>query len=141
MKKIAIMVGILVLVVSIFSAPLAVGIKVGEPTGLYVRNYMGNNHIGFTAAWSFSHNSFDLYGDYNWIYPNLLQGIDFHYGLGAVARVREESFNVGLRFPFSFNYDFPQVPIVVFLEVAPGIGIIPDFKFNIGGGLGFAYKF
>ncbi|CEP78588.1 MAG: hypothetical protein WBH84_07250 [Defluviitoga tunisiensis] len=131
---------ILILSISMFSA-VGVGFKVGEPSGLYLRTYTGaNSFVGVTAAWSFHHDYFLVNADYNMVYPRLLADFDFSYGAGVAIGMGNE-INFGVRFPLALNYRFPDVPIIVFLEVAPGFKFSPATDFDLSGGLGFSYMF
>jgi hypothetical protein len=139
-KSFIVMFFVLVLSISIFSA-VGVGFKIGEPSGVYLRTYTGvNSFIGVTAAWSFHHDYFLINADYNMVYPRLLADFDFSYGAGVMVGMGND-INFGVRFPLALNYRFPDVPIIVFLEVAPGFKFSPETSFDLSGGLGFSYMF
>ena len=41
-----------------------------------------------------------------------------------------------VRMPFGVEYTFKEVPVGLFVEIAPSTEFIPDFNFNIRGGAG-----
>ena len=142
MKKIVVsLFALIVLTAVVFSAPLGLGVKVGEPTGLYIRSYTSNTSFaGITAAWSFTHNSFTIQADFNGVSPNLFGDIDFSYGAGIHLGV-QDNLNLGLRFPLGLNFAIPETPLITFLEIAPGFKVTPETNFDLSGGLGLFYTF
>ena len=38
-------------------------------------------------------------------------------------------------------YQFEEAPVDVFAEIAPGLALLPDLGFYIGGGIGARYFF
>jgi len=143
MKKILFsLFALIVLTAVVFSAPLGVGVKVGEPTGLYVRSYTSStSFVGVTAAWSFVHDSFLVDADYNGIYPNLFGDVDFSYGAGVHVGMASDNLRLGVRAPLALNYGIPNTPLLVFVEFAPGFDIVPETEFNLSGGAGLVYIF
>ncbi|RAO98968.1 hypothetical protein PW5551_06820 [Petrotoga sp. 9PW.55.5.1] len=142
MKKALIILGILVVLSSvIFTAPLGLGAKVGDPTGLYIRSYTSSTtFIGITAAWSFTEDYLWLGFDYNSISKGTFGAIDLGYGGGVHIGIGD-GLNFGVRFPVSLNYAIPQSPLEFFLEFAPSFNVIPEPKFNLSGGAGMIFKF
>ncbi|WP_103927594.1 hypothetical protein [Petrotoga sp. SL27] len=142
MKKIVVSLFVLiVLSVAVFSAPLGIGVKIGEPSGLYIRSYTSSmSFAGITAAWSFSHNSFTIQADYNAVSPNVFGDIDFSYGGGIHVGVQDD-LNLGIRFPLALNFAIPETPVLTFLEIAPGFMFLPSTDFDLSGGLGIVYNF
>ncbi|PNR91068.1 hypothetical protein HWHPT5561_00980 [Petrotoga sp. HWH.PT.55.6.1] len=143
MKKIGVsLFAVIVLTAVVFSAPLGLGVKVGEPTGLYIRSYSSNTSFaGITAAWSFANDSFLIDSDFNALSPNLFGDIGFSYGGGLHVGVASSELSVGVRMPLALNFEIPSTPLLTFLELAPGFNVIPETKFNLSGGLGFGYIF
>lgn len=142
MKKALIILGILVVLSSvIFTAPLGLGAKVGDPTALYIRSYTSSTtFIGITAAWSFPQDRLWLGVDYNSISKGTFGAVDLGYG-GGVHIGTGDKLNFGVRFPVSLNYTIPQSPLEFFLEFAPGFNVIPEPEFDLSGGAGMIFKF
>jgi len=142
MKKIVVSLFVLiVLSVGVFSAPLGIGAKIGEPSGLYIRSYTGlRSFVGVTAAWSFSHDSFSIQADYNAVSPNVFGDVDFSYGGGIHVGVKDD-LDLGIRFPLALNFVIPETPVLTFLEIAPGFMFLPSTAFDLSGGLGIVYIF
>ncbi|PNS00499.1 hypothetical protein X927_03175 [Petrotoga mexicana DSM 14811] len=143
MKKIVVsLFALMVLTAVVFSAPLGLGVKVGEPTGLYIRSYTSSTSFaGITAAWSFTNDNFTIQADFNGVSPNLFGDIDFSYGGGIHLGVKDDDLNLGIRFPLALNYAIPETPLITFLEIAPGFSFAPETNFDLSGGLGLVYSF
>jgi len=143
MKKIVIsLLALIVLSVAVFSAPLGIGVKIGEPSGLYIRSYTSSTSFaGITAAWSFVNDSFLIDSDFNALSPNLFGDIGFSYGGGLHVGVTSSELSLGVRIPLALHLEIPSTPVFTFLELAPGFNIIPATKFDLSGGLGFGYIF
>ena len=53
----------------------------------------------------------------------------------------DEAAAVGFRFVGGINYLFADVPMDVFLEIAPGLDLVESTEFFMNGGLGIRYWF
>jgi hypothetical protein len=138
----------------------AAGIVIGEPTGLTGKYMLESDRaLDFGLAWSFQ-NFFLFWMDHVWEWPALFgQSSDFvrrltpYLGVGGVMLISTRTGNtvfgsaagssvgVGVRIPFGLEYIFAKVPIGIYLEVAPGIGIIPGTYGFLFGGIGARYYF
>lgn len=124
------------------------GFIVGEPTGLSAKLWLGRAQaIDVTAAWSFVEESnFVLHIDYLYHLFNLFTiggggRMPFEIGLGSRLVFAETEPLIGLRAPVGVAYMFPTLPIELFVEVAPGMQVIPETEFNASGGFGLRYYF
>lgn len=120
---------------------IGVGIMVGEPTGLAAISWLGGgNAIDFVAAWSFSGNgSVYLHADYQF-HGYVERPLTVFAGLGGFVLFQDDP-AMGLRIPLGVSFLLEQAPLDFFLEVAPGMALIPDTDFVVGGGLGFRFYF
>lgn len=117
-----------------------VGVILGEPTGLSVKNWMSTNSAwDAAAAWSFSgdgyfHLHFDFLQHFNIITVGSGE-LPLYVGIGARAQFRDE-FNLGIRVPIGAEYLLADIPIGIFAEVVPILDLIPntDFDFEFGAG-------
>lgn len=138
------------------------GIVLGSPSALTAK-YWFNNKEAFDVGLAFSSNDyFLLYSDYLIHYPDLLNKrnkflsrVQPYLGIGGVFvsttkdRTDERgyygkksgSLGLGIRIPFGAEWRPSELPIGVFLELAPGMSVIPatDGYFQIG--LGIRYYF
>lgn len=53
----------------------------------------------------------------------------------------EDGFFVGLFAPQRLNYTFPKAPWKLFVELGPGVDIVPDVAFDLSCGIGAQYLF
>jgi hypothetical protein len=121
------------------SAEVALGIIVGEPTGLSIRI----NHVPVLGvAWSLRNNWMYVQAD-DWLLHNSLSpvdGLNWYLGLGGGIGVGNGSFGLGLRVPVGLQLVFER-NWELFGELAPGIWLLPEPDFDIKGGIGIRYIF
>jgi hypothetical protein len=123
----------------------AIGIFLGQPTGLTFRYGLGKSQsIEAKAAWNFSADS-SFCAQANWLleFPGVLviQGIDFPLYVGAGAQVNLGSAtSVGIRLPVGVVYRFAKAPIELNLELGLGMQLFPATEFTGSGGLGIRYR-
>lgn len=137
------------LVVSAGVAPagdFGAGIVLGEPTGLTAKLWVGERTaVDAAVAWSFSEED-ALYLHANYLYhffhenPDLPKALSAYVGAGGKIVFRSDT-ELGIRVPVGLSYQLEQVPIEVFLEVAPGVLLVPDTDADIGAGIGVRYYF
>jgi hypothetical protein len=129
-----------VLVAAVFftphlSADTGIGFIVGEPTGLSLKI---NRFPVIAVAWSLD-DYFQIHVDY-WLKTGKLEhAIHWYIGLGAKVRVNGDA-NLGFRVPIGL-YHFFSKKFELFGELAPGILLIDETKFDVGGGIGLRYHF
>jgi len=126
--------------------PLGIGIVVGEPTGISLKYWTGSTTaIDGAAAWSFNHGgSFYVHADYLWHHFEIIDisegKMPLYYGIGAKLVLADDAI-LGVHIPLGISYIFEEAPLDVFLEIRPGINLIPATKFDMGGGIGIRYYF
>ncbi len=121
------------------------GVILGEPTGLSLKNWTGpKTAIDGAAAWSFTQGSFHVHVDYllhSFGLFNVEKGkLLLYYGIGGSLDTEEE-LRVGVRIPVGLNYNFEQAPLDIFFEIAPLLDLTPSTEFRIQGGIGIRYFF
>lgn len=125
------------------SRGVAAGIMLGSPTGISV---LLGDRVALGAAWSFR-DYVHLHGDL-WVYHGpLAEPIDWYVGVGAKFRAfsdsrRDDDFPVGIgvRVPLGLRF-FPLEPLELFLELAPGISLVPDTSPDLDAVLGIRFHF
>jgi hypothetical protein len=138
--------------------PFGLGIVLGSPTGIAGKYYLGGSGqaIDFAVGGAFaSARGLHVHGDYLWHPVMLAQepafNLPLHVGVGA--RVLDHSsrdyddFHLGVRVPGGLTFDFTEVPLDVFIEIA----IIMDFRggdrhdnafaLDLNAGVGVRYYF
>jgi hypothetical protein len=125
---------------------VGIGIIVGEPTGISLKNWLSHN-TAFDAgvAWSFEGDGdFHLHADYLIHNFNVFKPrkgrLPLYYGVGGRLKFSSKT-RLGVRGVIGIDYLFAKAPFDVFLEVVPILDLVPgtDFKFNAA--LGFRYFF
>jgi len=147
MRKILViaLLGIFTMVLSAQDSGVGLGVIVGEPTGLSAKSWISSRDaIDGGLAWSISHGWFHIHADYLRHTFNLIpvdQGqLPLYFGLGAQIGFGSDV-SIGARVPIGLNYLFDGTPLDVFIEIVPILAIIPDTKFDMGGGIGVRYWF
>ncbi len=131
------------------------GLIVGEPTGLSVKYYLGGDTaIDGAVGGAFLGKGLQVHGDFLW-HPWLLESkpafeLPAYVGLGARVLDRnggggdQDHLRIGARFVGGLLFDFTEVPLDVFIEVA---GVLDyrtkgsPFGVDINLGAGVRYYF
>lgn len=123
------------------------GIVLGEPTGLTFAVRPGEmDAVQVHASWSVIADRARVSVDYLRTLA-VARGdgfsVPFYVGLGGLAGVRldENQAAVGARIPVGFAIHPNDTPIEPFLEVAPGVLVLPDSTPLFEGSLGVRYYF
>ncbi|TVR89223.1 MAG: hypothetical protein EA428_10900 [Spirochaetaceae bacterium] len=122
---------------------VAAGIMLGSPTGISI---LLRDRVALGAAWSFR-DYIHVHGDL-WVYHGpLVEPIDWYVGIGAKFRAfsdsrRKDDFPVGIgaRVPLGLRF-FPLEQLELFLELAPGISLVPDTSPDLDAVLGVRFHF
>lgn len=133
--------------------PFGLGIILGEPSGLSAKVFVAGPHavqvhLGFGVG---RRGFLVLIADYLFHVKDLVPpigdvGFLWPYAglggrLGVLERRNDEDVIFGLRIPLGASFGFNAVPIEVFAEFAPGIGLLPETRAIFDGGIGGRYYF
>ena len=148
MIKKAVLFGLLPIILSASSAPssFGLGIILGEPTGISFKKWLSmDSAIDGAAAWSFLDDAaIRLHADYLLHTRSLNdlshEGLLFYYGIGVKVKFASQSL-VGGRIPLGMVYELPKAPLDIFMEVVPGLELIPATKFTFSAAIGIRYFF
>jgi hypothetical protein len=126
------------------------GVILGEPTGISFRGFTGSNAIDFQVGWNAHENKYDkdsnldIHGAYLFQKKTdiRIEGyrLPFYFGPGGRIRVGGETL-VGFKVPLGLYYKFKSAPFSMFVEISPGMNIIPESDLELSGGIGFRYIF
>jgi hypothetical protein len=151
------LIAMVVLLSAVASAQLSgtgIGLVIGEPTGLSLKNWLSpNSALTFGAAWSFQHDgSLFLWGDYTLHSFDITnsgnqRSLAFYYGLGAKVSLVDTNDGegsddngsdavIGARIPLGLMLPLRSSPVDFFLEVVPTLDLSPDTEFGVNGGIG-----
>ena len=130
------------------SEGLALGIFLGQPTGLTVRYGLGKSQsLEAKAAWSFAYSGRDASASFqaNYLleFPGVLvfnnEDFPLYTGVGLQTDV-SSSTSLGVRIPLGVEYRFAKAPIELCLEVGLGLQLFPSTAFLPSAGLGARYR-
>lgn len=143
------------------SRKIGLGVALGQPSGATVKWFFARNHalqgtlgVGFLGGYHLRLNAeylfhirltstadFDLpiyfgagvsfFTWFHYVYP--------YYWFGDGQYITY--FGIGLRVPVGVALHFHKVPMDVFAQVAPGVGLFPGIGFTFDGTAGFRYYF
>lgn len=131
------------------------GLIVGEPTGVSLKYYLANDTaVDGAVAFSALGQGIQVHADFLW-HPWILESqesfvLPVYVGLGLRVLDRNERgeaqdhFRIGLRVVGGILFDFTQVPLDVFAEVAPVGDVRTEgdaFGVDINAGAGVRYYF
>ncbi len=138
------------------------GIILGGPTAI-TGKYWLNNQVAIDGGLAFSLSDYVLiYGDYLFHYPRpihqpgaFFSDLSFYLGAGGnlVVTTNERSntdnylgkksgsVGLGVRIPFGLEWQPAQPPLGVFVEIVPGISVVPATSLLVQGGVGIRYYF
>jgi hypothetical protein len=133
----------------------------GEPTGITGKYRFDRNAVDGGLAFSFNE-FFLVYGDYLWNFPRafgasskFVSELEPYAGVGAilfastVGGVKNRSYfgtnsssiGLGFRIPVGIEWLPAEAPLGVFVELVPGIGLVPGTFGFFEGGIGARYYF
>ncbi len=132
-----------------------VGVILGEPTGLNVKNWTTERTaVAAAIAWAFDPNtSFHVHGDYlfhDYTMIAVEKGrLPLYTGIGARfkfddqrgRRGRGSRTRMGVRIPLGVNYHFAQAPVDLFFELVPILDVAPRSDVSLNGAIGARFFF
>jgi hypothetical protein len=118
---------------------IGLGFMAGEPTGISAISWLGRgNALDLVVAWAFGgEGSFYLHTDYQY-HSFVDRPLTVFVGLGGYIRLADNPV-LGFRVPLGLTWLFQDVPLDFFVEVAPGMSLVPATDFSIQGGIGFRF--
>jgi hypothetical protein len=146
-------VGMMTGIASATDTNFGLGFMLGVPTGISARIATSNtNAVDLLLGYDlYSHGVngqtgvLYLGGDYLWYNYSLIpvsEGkLPVYYGPGIQATFSNDHSSVGIRGVLGIEYQFANAPFDLFLEVGPGINIVPNTDGNISAGFGTRYFF
>ena len=129
-----------------------VGLMLGEPSGLSAKLFVDRRHA-FDAALSFSFvdDRFHAHGDYLLHFPGKIQGLEGgqwipYVGIGGKLRFREDDKDSGhdglsARIPLGVVLHPQGMPVDFFVEIVPGMRVLPETDPELGGAIGARFYF
>lgn len=144
------------------SSPLAAGILLGSPSAISAKYWL-QDRKAIDAGLSFGVNDYTMiFGDYLVHFPGGFGARDHfvsqlvpYIGVGALIAITNRdhgsdstyvgknsgSAGIGIRVPFGVEWRSKEPSLGVFVEVVPGLSIIPKTDMFVNAGLGIRYYF
>ncbi len=130
---------------------IGLGIILGEPSGLSFKAHLDDRHaFDLALDFSFLDEALHVHGDYLVHFPEWMRGVRGGYwrpyvGLGAKVRIVDHKGRSGdglsVRIPFGLSWSPKGPPIDVFLEIVPGLKLLPETDPDFDAGLGVRWWF
>lgn len=123
-----------------------IGFVLGAPTGLSASLPIGTNNALNGALGYKLGDSPNLYAQasYVWIVRDIIPvdvgSVSAYYGPGAFLFASRHG-ALGIQVIGGVDYRFATAPVQAFLEIGPGISLVPDTSPHFGAGLGVRYYF
>lgn len=125
---------------------MEIGLMLGEPTGVTYKYFITDvNAIDAGAAVSFIPDAvFQLSADFlrhYYHFANVGEGrLPLVYGAGLAVQFRDDT-RFGIRIPVGLTYIMQNLPLALFIDVAPRFDIVPDTEVSINAAVGVRYRF
>lgn len=124
---------------------LGLGFVAGSPSGLSGKIWLNQtNALDCALGINVFENWLSLNADYLWHDFSLIQiprgQLPLFYGMGIWAAVANHG-AIGVRGVVGLEYLFPTAPLDAFIEICPGISVLPGTSLSAGGGVGMRYFF
>ena len=126
------------------SSGFGIGIMIGEPTGINLKNWMSESAaIDAGIAWGFGRKgAFHVHADYLIHEYNLINinhgRLPIYYGVGGRILLSSDS-EVGIRGVVGLDYMFENAPVDIFLEIVPIFDLVPATELSFNAGIGVRY--
>jgi hypothetical protein len=124
------------------------GLIVGEPTGISLKYFLSEKTaIDGAIGWGFHHETdLHLHSDFLWHIHDIASvpegQLSLYFGAGARVKFRDNGEDrLGLRVPVGVSYLLENVPVDVFLEVAPILDFTPSVRGGFTAGIGARFWF
>lgn len=132
-----------------------VGLMLGEPSGLTGKYWFNNvNAVDVHMAFDFTDEAFVVFSDYLFHFDafKLASGanvdVPVYIGVGGKFAVNGDNrgnddgdVTLGARIPLGVTVLLKKAPLEIFVEIAPGVRIIPSTSGDIDGAIGLRYYF
>lgn len=123
------------------------GVILGEPTGVSLKYFLTDTTaIDGAIGWGF-HRETDvhLHSDFLWHLHDIASvpegQLSLYFGVGARLKVRDGEDRLGVRVPVGVSYLLDNVPVDMFLEVAPILDFTPSTRGGFTAGMGARFWF
>jgi len=157
MRQIKIFIALVIVIISFTATSTfaqrsgtGLGLMLGEPTGVNLKSWISESSaFDVGLAWSFTHEgSLHIHADYLYHNYNLINSdIPFYVGIGGRIKLHNTSeggkddARLGVRVPVGLDFFIKDIPVDIFVEIAPIVDLTPSTEVTFNGGVGFRYFF
>lgn len=122
---------------------LGLGIILGEPTGFSAKIWTSPRMaIDAGIAWSLNETGYPrVHADLLWhreVWEVVRGRLPLYYGVGAKLLMFSE-LGFGIRVPVGIAYDLEEAPVDIFLELVPGLKLLPGTTIDLDLAVGARY--
>jgi hypothetical protein len=123
---------------------LGIGIVLGAVNGLSVKNWISRDHaFQFDANWDLNYGGAGLGVAYLIHNFNIIEAdnnkFPLYFGIKGWAAFAPAGVAAGIQVPLGIAWIPRNAPIDIFMQVEPGISLIPSVHFAPGGGIGIRF--
>jgi len=127
-----------------------IGGAIGGPDGLSYKAWLNPNAaLAGIVSFGISDGDSNFYTSLDYLIHKFYDNLDweagklhYYYGGGIAFQWYSQDFmdeQFHLRLPAGFGFNFSDVPVDVFFELAPTAQVSPNFSFGFNGNLGFRF--
>lgn len=122
-----------------------IGIIVGDPSGVSGKHNLGPMAIDWAVGFGLIEGE-GLHGHVDWLWNHDIASLDraevaLHFGVGPKVALFDDNTWIGARGPVGVNFNFSNVPLDVFVEIAAGLWIVEDTDFDLDAAAGVRWWF
>ncbi|HKI79693.1 MAG TPA: hypothetical protein VKA26_14225 [Ignavibacteriaceae bacterium] len=125
-----------------------IGVIIGQPTGLSGKYWVNNlNGFDFGLGFSFSKDdkNIHIHSDYLWHTNTSIESDEkftLYYGPGLKLKTgKKNDASLGIRGVLGLAWMSGNIPVDVFIEIAPIFNFVPGTSLRIDAGFGIRYYF
>jgi len=126
------------------SKNFGVGIYMGYDAGLSFKSWMNrDNALQVDVNWNFNWGSMGVGAAYLVHNYEILKAegsrLPVYFGIKGWANFDPGGARAGVQVPLGISWIFRDAPIDIFVQIEPGIQVIPDMHFAPNGGVGIRF--
>lgn len=133
-----------------------IGFRLGEPSGITLKRYMGGNAWDLTVGTPvYGHRGYAAGGisamfNYLWHNDTSADGLQWYYGIGGNVNSRrywydhnryESRLGLGVNGAIGLEFFIPGAPFSIYGDIVPSLSIVPYVGLYFMGGIGARYTF